>query len=298
RAKAAFLRVREAEARNGAVESPDIGNDLMGIRMGFFSDPVLMLWKYRSLLRQTTWSDISARFAGSVLGLLWLVAYPLVFLGTYALVFIVILKAKIPGQFEPTEYAVMIFCGLVPFIGFIEALNLGVVSVTSNANLIKNTLFPIELIPVKTVLSSQCTQVVGTVMLLIAVVAIDRLTWWALMLPAVWILQIMFSLGLIWILSSLNVIMRDLQAIMGVVTLLLMIGSPIYWTAEMVPEKMRPWMGLNPLYHMILSYRGILMMGRWPMYGVFWKLLILAFVTFFVGYWFFSRMKKVFVDNV
>ncbi|MDY7010629.1 MAG: hypothetical protein SVV80_07740, partial [Planctomycetota bacterium] len=80
--------MREAEARNGAVESPDIGNDLMGIRMGFFSDPVLMLWKYRGLLRQTTLSDIRARFAGSVLGLAWLVTYPLIFLGTYAMVYL------------------------------------------------------------------------------------------------------------------------------------------------------------------------------------------------------------------
>ncbi len=267
--------------------------------MNFFSDPILALWKYRSLLRQTTLSDIRARFAGSVLGLAWLVAYPLLFLGTYAIVYLFIVPVRFPDLLDSSiEYVVVIFCGLIPFLGFAEALSLGVVSVTMNASLIKNTLFPIELIPVKAVLTAQATQVVGVGILLVSVVALGRLTWWVMLLPAVWLLQIMFSIGLIWILSSLNVIMRDLQTVIGIVILILMIGSPIAWTVEMIPPSLRPLLGLNPLYYMILSYQDVLMMGRWPMHNIFWILMGISMVSFFGGYWFFSRMKKVFVDNV
>ena len=263
-----------------------------------------MLWKYRGLLRQTTLSDIRARFAGSVLGMAWLVAYPLIFLSTYAMVYLYVMPVKFPDLLNSSmEYVIVIFCGLVPFIGFAEALSLGVVSVTSNVSLIKNTLFPIELIPVKAVLTSQCTQAAGMGLLLIAIVLLGKLSWWILMLPAIWMLQLMFSIGLIWILSSLNVIMRDLQTVIGVVILILMIGSPIAWTVEMIPDNLKSlgWLNplyYNPLYYMILSYQDVLMMGRWPMHNIFWVLLALAVVTFFVGYWFFSRMKKVFVDNV
>jgi lipopolysaccharide transport system permease protein len=266
--------------------------------MSFLARPISLLWRHRGLLWQTTRNDVRARYAGSILGLAWLIAYPLVFLGTYALVYIFIFKVRFPGLFDSNEYVVLIFCGLIPFIGFAEALSLGVVAVTSNSNLIKNTLFPIELIPVKAVLTSQCTQIAGIGLLLIAVGAMGRLTWWALMLPAVWLLQLMFTMGVIWILSSLNVIMRDLQAIIGVVILILMMGSPIAYTVEMIPANLRPLLGVNPLYYMIISYQDVLMMGRWPSNEVLWVLLGISVLSFWGGYWFFGRMKKVFVDSV
>ena len=292
------------QAIKNVMESLDIYAGFMGIRMGFFIDPILMLWKYRSLIKQTTWSDVRARFAGSVFGLAWLVTYPLIFLGTYAMVYLYVMPVKFPNMLNSSmEYVIVIFCGLVPFIGFAEALSLGVVSVTCNVSLIKNTLFPIELIPVKAVLTSQCTQAAGMGLLLIAIALLGKLSWWILMLPAVWGLQLMFSIGLIWILSSLNVIIRDLQTIIGVVILILMIGSPIAWTVEMIPENLKAlgWLNplyYNPLYYMILSYQDVLMMGRWPMHGILWVLMGISMVSFFGGYWFFKRMKKVFVDNV
>jgi lipopolysaccharide transport system permease protein len=266
-------------------------------RGGPVSAPLGLLWRHRSLLLHTTVNDIRARFAGSLLGLAWLVFYPLLFLGTYALVYIFVFKVRF-ALFDSNEYVVLIFCGLIPFLGFAEALGTGVSSVTSNAGLIKNTLYPIELIPVKAVLASQCTQVVGTFMLLAAVGLLGRLTWWALLLPVVWLLQLMFTAGVIWILGSLNVIARDLQNIVGIMTLILMMASPIAWTIEMIPPNIRPIMGLNPLYYMIYSYQEILMRGRWPQGGVLWVLAALAVVSFFGGYWFFGRLKRVFVDNV
>jgi lipopolysaccharide transport system permease protein len=265
--------------------------------MDFFSSPIALLWRHRVLLWQTTRSDIRARYAGSLLGLAWLLIYPLLFLGTYALVYIYLFNARYQ-IFDANEYVLLIFCGLVPFIGFSEGLGLGVVSVSGNAGLIKNTLFPIELIPAKAVLTSQCTQAGGMCLLVIALGVMGKLTWWALLLPVVWALQLAFTLGIIWILSSLNVILRDLQNTIAVVTLMLMMVSPIAYTAEMIPEGVRPYLWLNPLYYMITSYQDALMLGRWPAHGVLWGLVGAAAVSFFGGFWFFGRMKRVFLDNV
>ena len=91
------------------------------------------------MLRQTTWNEIKSRYAGSVLGLAWLVLYPLLFLGVYS-VFIYILVGVRQGAqgFEAaSEQVLLIFCGLIPFFGFAEALSGGVASVTSNANLLQ-----------------------------------------------------------------------------------------------------------------------------------------------------------------
>jgi len=265
--------------------------------MQFFTAPFLLLWKQRVLLFQTTRNDIRGRYAGSILGLAWLVLYPLFFLGAYAVVYLFVFKVRF-ALFNSNEYVALIFCGLVPFLGFTEALSTGVSSVTSNANLIKNTLFAIEMVPAKAVLTSQCTQVVGLSMLLIVLVLLGKLTMWSLILPVVWFLQLSFTMGCIWVLSSLNVYLRDLQNVISVLILILMMISPIAYSADMVPPELQPFLRLNPLYYMIVSYQDCLMMGRFPRGEVFWVLCAMSLGSFWSGYWFFSRMKRVFADNV
>jgi lipopolysaccharide transport system permease protein len=265
--------------------------------MRILAEPFAIIWKHRLLLFQTTRNDIRARYAGSILGLAWLLIYPFLFLGAYALIYLFIFKIRF-GLFNSNEYVVLIFCGLIPFLGFAEALGLGVPSVIVNTNLIKNTLFPIDLIPVKAVITGQCTQVVGTGLLLIAIGIVGKFTLWSFLLPLIWLSQLLFTIGLVWILSSLNVFLRDLQNIIALLILMLMMVSPIAYTADMVPSNLRPLLGLNPLYYMIVCYQDSLMLGQFPRNGVFWVLLVMGILTFLTGYWFFSRMKGVFVDNV
>lgn len=265
--------------------------------MRFWRAPFALLWNHFDLLRRTTWHDIRGRYAGSVLGLTWLVAYPLLFLGAYALVYLFIFKIRFE-LFDSNEYVVLIFCGLLPFLGFAEALGLGVGSVTGNANLIKNTLFTIELVPAKAVLASQCTQLVGTLMLLGTLILIQRLTVWSLLFPVIWCFQVMFTIGCIWVLSGLNVYMRDLQHMTAIMTLVLMMVSPIAYTVDMVPVKLRAFLELNPLYYIIVAYQDCLMLGRFPRDYVFVILASMSLISFCGGYWFFTRLKTVFVDNV
>jgi len=127
---------------------------------------------------------------------------------------------------------------------------------------------------------------------------IGKITLWALLFPVVWFSQMIFTIGIIWILSSLNVFLRDLQNIIAVLILMLMMISPIAYTADMVPSGLRPFLGINPLYYMIASYQDCLMLGQLPRGGVLWILIILGGFFFWMGYWFFSRMKEVFADNV
>jgi lipopolysaccharide transport system permease protein len=263
----------------------------------FFTVPFHLFWSHRMLILQTTRNEIRSRYAGSVLGLAWLVLYPLLFLSVYALIYLYIFKVRF-GLFDSNEYVVLIFCGLIPFLGFSEGLSLGVGSVTSNANLIKNTLFPIELIPVKAVLVTQSTQVVGTALLIVALVLLGKISAWAFLLPVIWLAQILFTIGLVWILSSLNVFLRDLQNMIAVLILMLMMISPIAYTADMVPDALRRYLAINPLYYIIIAYQDCLMLGRFPREGIFWVLILIAGVSFWTGYWFFSRMKRVFADNV
>lgn len=268
-----------------------------GLTLGSLAAPWLLLAQHRRMLGATTRHDIRAKYAGSVLGLAWLGLYPLLFLGTYALVYLYVFKVRF-ALFDSNEYVALIFCGLIPFLGFAESLGLGVGSVTANASLIKNTLFPIELIPVKAVLVSQCTQVVGTVMLLAVLLLLGRFSpWWGL-LPVIWGAQVLFCVGLLWILASLNVYFRDLQNLVSVSILLLMMLSPIAYTVDMVPDGLRGFLKLNPLFYLIVCYQDSLMLGRLPRDGSLAVLLVIGLTTFWGGHVFFQRMKRVFADNV
>ena len=268
---------------------------MLKVRKVFY--PFYIIFRHRVLLWQTTCNDIKARFAGSVFGILWLILYPLLMLGAYASVYIYIFKVRF-ALFDSNEYVLLIFCGLIPFLGFCEALGTGIPSVTTNAGLIKNTLFPIDIIPVKAVLSSQCTQTVGMILLGITLGIMGKLSLWALLAIPIWLLQIMFTIGLIWILSSLNVYFRDLQNIIAVITLFLMMVSPIAYTADMVPANLRPFLGANPLYYLITAYQDSLMLGQFPRDNIMIVLTCLGFMFFFGGYWFFSKIKKLLADNV
>jgi len=267
--------------------------------MNFFLNPFRLIWKHRVLLIQTVWNDIRQRYVGMALGWIWSVLYPLLLLGVYALIYIFVFRVRVAQlNLNSAEYVALIFCGLIPFLGFSEALGIGVGSVVGNMNLIKNTLFPIELIPVKAVLSAQVTQTVGTFLLLITLIAMNKLTFFVLLLPIVWFCQILFMVGLIWILSGLNIFFRDLQNIVAVWILILMMLSPIAYTIDMVPASLRPFMVVNPLYYFIVTYQGVLMLGHLPPWTVVLTMFLLGILFFSAGFWFFTRLKLVFVDYV
>jgi len=264
------------------------------------SGPLRLLWKHRGMLLRTTWNEIKTRYAGSVLGLSWLFIYPLLFLGVYSVfIFAMVTIRQGESVFQvAVDRVLLIFCGLIPYFGVAEALSGGTPSVTSNASLIKNTLFPIELIPVKAVLVGQCTQVVGTGILLVALTCSGKLTAWVLLVPPLWLIQVLMSVGIIWILSSLQVFFRDLQNIVSVSVLMLMFVSPIAWKGVDIPPNLLPIMLFNPLYYLILGYQDLLLYGRFPQGILLPVLLAMTGVFFYLGYWFFGRMKPIFSDNV
>jgi lipopolysaccharide transport system permease protein len=261
------------------------------------AEPFSFLFKYRKLLYQTIMNDIRVRYAGSLLGLSWVFLYPLIFLLIYAITYVFVFRA-ITQEFSEIDYVLFIFCGLIPFLGFIEALGYGIGSVTRNTNLIKNTLFPIDLIPVKDVLASQITQIISFLLLVFCLIIFNKITIWILMIPVIWFLQLLFTIGLLWILSSINVYLKELQNNVNIICLILMLASPIAYTMDMIPKMFQFILYLNPLYYIIVIYQDCLLYGKSPQIVALIVLLVISFGFFYFGYWFFSKMKKVIIDNV
>ena len=218
------------------------------------------------------------------------------FLGLYAIVFTMIFRIRVSG-FSTFDYVLLIFCGLIPFIGFSEALGNGVSSVSSNKALVKNTLFPIELIPVKAVLASSVTMLVGLLVLLPVLWSRGIFHPTQLFIPLIFVLQCCFTIGLIWLLSAVNVFFPDLSQMTSILVLFLMLVSPIAYTHDMIPPELQPFMYPNPLYYLIMLYRDTAFLGeiRFDMLLVF---SLLSITTLLIGGFVFSRLKSMFVDYV
>jgi len=258
--------------------------------------PFIEIYKYRKIIYSTTLYDIKTKYAGSILGYIWLFLYPVLFLGMYAFVYLMIFKIRL-HILSPYEYVLLIFCGLVPFLSFAESISRGVQAVTANSNLIKNTLFPIEFIPVNIVLSSQILLLVGFFLLTIIMIFLDKFGISYFFIFPIFILQILFTIGIVWIVSAINVFFKDLSQIINIVVLMLMMISPIAYTEDMIPENLRSFLYLNPLYYMIILYQKIFMFNEIDL-KLFSIFAILSLIHFIGGYYFFTKLKGVFNDYI
>jgi len=250
---------------------------------------------YRRLLWSVTWSELRSRYAGSLLGVGWAVLYPVSILTIYAIVYTTIFCVQVEGL-TTLQYTLYIFAGLVPMLMTTEALCSGVSCVVVNKAVMSNTVFPIDLAPAKAVLLCQTTMAVGIPVLMLAAACGGCLSWGFLLVPFVWVLQLMALVGALWILSLLNVVLRDLQIITGLVMTVAMIASPIAYTPSMVPPNLRFLVLVNPVAYYLIIYQKVLVMRQLPTAGEWGFVLVLSCGLFFLGGWFFARAKRVLID--
>jgi lipopolysaccharide transport system permease protein len=278
----------------------DSANPLVASRMGragaVLLRPFAELIRYRRVLTAAVQQGLHDRTVGSTLGAVWLAVYPLIFLAMYALVFVEVLRVRVPNLGTP-EYVLTIFCGLVPFLAFAEGFGAATTSIVSNGSLVRNTLFPIELIPFREVVVGHISMGIGMAMVWIAALTQVGPHWSQLSLPLIFTLQIMMTAGFGWIAATLNVFFRDIGKLVPILILFLMLVSPIGYTAEMVPAGLQPWLGLNPLAALIEAYRSVLLVGAMPLAEV-GRIATLAIVMMVAGYYLLVRLKSMFSDYV
>src|SRR4051812_9144813 len=195
-----------------------------------------IIFRYRRMLAAITRIELAKRHAGSVLGMAWVVLQPALLLSVYVFVYMVVLRMRFPG-FSRIDYVLYVFCGLVPYLGFMEALTTGALSIRQNIHLVKNVMLPIELIPVRSVIVGMASQFVSMALVLLLVAGTGALSWHVLWLPVVVALQVMWLGGLTWVLSSLTVALPDITYFINLFVFLLMFLSPIGFKPDMLPSK-------------------------------------------------------------
>ena len=243
--------------------------------------------------------DLAARYRGSVLGVLWAIVTPVVMIAIFTFIFAGIFQARFGASSSPWDYAIYLFCGLLPWTMFQETLQQAAGSIVSRANLVKRVVFPLETLPFAQALAALGNQMFGTIALLIAMLAIrHELHLTTLWLPILIVPQMLLTLGAAWLIASLGVFLRDITQVMSLVLMAWMYLTPIIYPESIVPERYRFYVNLNPFTALVRSYRLILVEGSAPDWAGLAYFTGMAVVAFVLGYWWFAKTRRNFADVI
>lgn len=243
--------------------------------------------------------DLRSRYANSMIGVSWAVIQPLVLLLLYTFVFSVILRVRLGETSSPYFFAAYVFAGMLPWIAFQEGLVRSSTAVLENVPLIKKVVFPSEVLPVSIVFSTLVLEIVGVGVFILVLSVFYRIPGLALFaLPLVIAFQVMFTVGLGWVLASLTVFMRDVGQLLGLGMTLWLFITPIFYPAEMVPPSFGFLLWVNPMHYLVSAYRDILLSGIQPDLSQFGVFAAVAFAVFVTGGWIFRSSSHAFVDVI
>ena len=251
------------------------------------------LYQYRELLKTNVQKEIRGKYKGSFLGVLWSFLNPLLMVLVYALVFPYIMRTNVDN------YLVYLITGVIPWNFFTTCITTGCNCVWINGGIIKKVYFPREILPISVVAAGLINFLISCVIILLFVLfggigfSIELL--W---LPLIAIIQSALSLGLLFILSAINVYVRDIEYLVGFLLNLLFYATPILYTADMFPESIRWVLYLNPMTTIIESYRNIFYYQQSPALTSLMIVFAVSFIILIIGYLIFKKLERGFAEEV
>ncbi len=260
------------------------------------------LIRNRHLIAQFTRRDLLGRYRGSYLGIFWSFLNPLLLLGIFTVVFGVIFKGKLLEHRAegPADFALAMFAGLIVFNFFSECITRAPNLIMQNANYVTKIVFPLEVLPVTTVLASLVHLFISLFPLWIGVLILDRhlpptiLVWPVLLVPLC-----CFNLGIVWLLSAIGVFLRDLNEIVIALVQILLYASAIFY--PITTDKLGafyPVVRYNPVAFLVEQSRILAVYGdRINLVGYGWTTLV-SVLFMLCGYTVFMRVKHAFADVI
>ena len=266
--------------------------------------PISKFWSFladlvsqRRVIKELCKNDFRARYLGSFLGVTWAFVQPTV---TVLIMWFVFEVGFRSGPVGSHPYVIWLMCGLLPWNFFSDALANGTNSLTENAYLVKKVVFRVSVLPVVKICSSLIVHLVFMVVLFVLLALYDptSVSWHMLQIPYFLCAQMILLLGLTWMTSVIVVFVKDLSQI---VTIVLQFGfwlTPVFWNYNIVPERYRIFVKLNPMFYIVEGYRNSLLGNSWfwssPEQTVYFWCVCLA--VFLVGGLIFMRLRPHLAD--
>lgn len=255
--------------------------------------------KYLNILYQITIREIKVKFQGSILGFLWPIITPLLLLSIYTIIFSQVfeLKWEISSDSQ-MSFAIFLFSGLVLLNFFNDVISRAPTLISSQSNLVKKVSFPLELLPVSTVLVSLFQLIINILILFLFIIIESDLNASIIFLPIILISLVLFASGFSFIIASLGVFIKDLANIIPIICTLLLFLSPIFYPLSAVPENLKFMIMMNPLSMIIEQMRDIIILGIYPDFTIAGIYFSSSVIICYFGYQFFMKTKKGFSDVI
>lgn len=257
-------------------------------------------WVNRNLIYQMIKREVIGRYRGSFMGILWSFINPIFMLIVYTLVFSVVFKARWAGadvSESRTQFAVILFVGLIVHGLFAEVLNRSPSLIIGNVNYVKKVIFPLEILPLITMGGVLFHSLISLVVLVSAFFIFNGYVHWTLVfLPLVITPLLLLTIGLSWFLAALGVYIRDVGQTITILMTVMMFLSPVFYPITALPEKLRPLIMMNPLTFIIEQARAVLIWGKLPDFTGLGIYCIVSLLVMWFGYAWFQKTRGGFAD--
>jgi lipopolysaccharide transport system permease protein len=235
--------------------------------------------------------EVKLRYRGTWLGFLWTMLNPLIMTAVYTLVFQFILRVGIPN------YSAFLFCALLPYNWFNEAINTGMDSILGHTGYVRDSIFPTQILPVTSIATGMMNYIFALPILIVILIAFKvTIGWYILALPLIMAVQFLFTLGIVFFLATYNVFFRDLRYIVQNVLMALFFITPVMYDIKTVPERFQFIFSYNPMTQMIYCYRDIFLYGIWPNWERLGWVFILSIALIILGAWVFESHRESFAE--
>jgi lipopolysaccharide transport system permease protein len=253
----------------------------------------------RNLIRSMVRRDILARYRGSFGDVFWTILNPLLLMTTYYFVFGVVLQARFGADPSRSGFVLYFLAGLLPWLAFSEAAGRAPSVVLEHRNYVKKLVFPVEILPANLVAAGIVTELFAlAIFLLFLIGARGSVPWTALWLPLLLIPQLLFTVGLAWLLAAVGVFVRDLGQVIGFLLTLWFFLTPICYPEGSLPPSAASVLTKNPIYVLVRGYRAVFLEARAPDFAGVAAFTALAVGLFFVGHACFYKLRRSFADVI
>jgi len=238
--------------------------------------------------------ELRGRYKGTALGFLWTFINPLMQLIVYTFVFSIVMRNGVK------DYYLFLFVALIPWLFFSGCISTGSNCVYLQKELVKKIYFPREVLPISFVTAQFVNMLLCFIIVFAALIVTGKGVAFVplLYLPLIMIIEYILALGFTFLFSALTVYVRDLQYSLSIVVMAWQFMTPVMYSSEMVPERLRKYFYLNPMTSVIEAYRSILYYKQVPQVSTLTIATVLGVVLLFVGYFAFRKLERGFAENM
>lgn len=250
------------------------------------------LYKYRELLKSNVKKEIRGKYKASFLGILWSFINPLLQTIVYTIVFSLIMRNTMPN------YLIFVITGIIPWNFFITVISQGTNTILVNGGIVKKVYFPREILPISITTSGLVNFFISCAIIIFFTLGSGiGITWLIIFVPLVALVQYIFTLGIIFILSAVDVYIRDTEYIVNFILNMAFYATPVLYTTDMF--KNYEWiLNLNPLTHILNAYRDIFYYQQILDFKSLGIIALLSIILCFIGYKIFKRLERGFAEEL